>query len=290
MSIITAQLYYSAPLTQAGPHNGWVIDALSDPPKILQNFRKEKVEVAITDLRDTDVRPTLDGMGFERAAIPTQVDQQALAANSAQALERYEQETAQLLTEHTGADEVVVFDATLRRQDAGGLPDGPNQAPHLRVHIDQNPRSALARAEHHGTAGREFRRFQIINVWRPLLGPVRNFPLAMCDFRTLDPAADLVVTRLVYPAWLKDRENYSVKFNPSHRWYYWGSLSPDEALVFKCYDSASSGLALASDGSNRPGLIDVSGLCPHTAFLDPDGPSTGRLRTSVELRALLFYR
>lgn len=105
----------------------------------------------------------------------------------------------------------------------------------------------------------------------------------------MDPATDLVATRLRFPAWLKDRENFSVKFNPSHRWYYWGSLSPDEVLVFKCFDSASRGLALAG-GASGPDLTDVAGLCPHTAFLDPAGPVTGRLRTSVELRALLFYR
>jgi cephamycin C biosynthesis protein len=290
MPTVSTQLYYSAPLTPAGPHDGWVIDALSNPPEIVRNFRKEEVAVTITDLRDADLRPTLDDMGFELAAVPTLVDPQAIAENSAPALERYQQETAELLTARTKADEVVFFDSTLRGQETGVAAGGPNQSPHLRVHVDQSPRSALARAKRHGTPGHGFRRFQIINVWRPLLHPVRNFPLAMCDFRTLDPATDLVVTRLRFPAWLKDRENYSVKFNPSHRWYYWGSLSPDEALVFKCYDSASRGLALAGDEGGHPGLIDVAGLCPHTAFLDPDGPTTGRIRTSVELRALLFYR
>ena len=126
-------------------------------------------------------------------------------------------------------------------------------------------------------------------MWRPLIAPVRNFPLAVCDYRTVDVAGDLVVTRLRFPAWLADRENFSVRYNPSHRWYYWRGLAPDEVMVFKCFDSASAGLAGVSEGAGAPGSLDVSGLCPHTAFVDPDGPTTGRLRTSVELRALVLY-
>jgi len=60
-------------------------------------------------------------------------------------------------------------------------------------------------------------------------------------------------------------------------------------IVFKCYDSASRDLTLLSEGVERRGLIDVAGLCPHTAFFDESGPSTGRLRMSLEVRALLFY-
>jgi cephamycin C biosynthesis protein len=162
----------------------------------------------------------------------------------------------------------------------------------LRVHVDQSPKSARARAADHTGPGRPFRRFQIVNIWRPLIEPVRNFPLALCDYRSLDLSADLVPTRLRFPAWLKDRENYSVRYNPGHRWHYWGSLSPDEVILFKCYDSASRGLALADEGAEcgeRDDLIDTAGLCPHTAFFDEKGPATGHLRTSLEMRALLFY-
>jgi hypothetical protein len=36
-------------------------------------------------------------------------------------------------------------------------------------------------------------RFQILNVWRPLVDPVEDYPLALCDARSLTPA-DLVDT------------------------------------------------------------------------------------------------
>jgi cephamycin C biosynthesis protein len=286
MSTTSTQLYYSAPLVPGGRADDWCIDAVSRPPEVLFNFRKVAVESEITDLRHGGLQPRLDVTGFERAVAPTRVDHRALAAKSEAALAQYQEETAELLISLTGADEVEFFDATVRREVSDEDRAAENQSAHQRVHVDQSARSALARAEHH-RAGRGFSRFQIVNTWRPLLRPVRNFPLAVCDFRSLDVATDLVPTRLDFPEWLRDRENYSVRHNPDHRWYYWDALTPDEALLFKCHDSASRDLA--PDGAPGARLADVAGLCPHTAFFDEDGPSTGHLRVSLELRALLFH-
>ncbi|GHH81068.1 methyltransferase [Streptomyces sulfonofaciens] len=295
MPTVSSLLYYSAPLAPGGRDDDWCIDAVSRHPDVLFNFRKVPTETAITDLRECTREPKLDETGFEKVVFPTRVDQRALVANNASTLEWYRQETRDLLEPLTGADTVQFFDATLRRQDTAGPAAGTYSSPHLRVHVDQSPKSARARA---AALRRHFRRFQIVNVWRPLLEPVRNFPLAVCDYRSMDLSADLVPTRLRFPAWLKDRENFSVRHNPAHRWHYWEALSPDEVIVFKCYDSASRGLALASCGTGGTGgtggtegndLLDVAGLCPHTAFLDEKGPTTGHLRTSLEMRALIFY-
>ncbi|OKI04829.1 7-alpha-cephem-methoxylase [Streptomyces sp. CB02923] len=294
MSAVSSLLYYGAPLTPMGRDDDWCIDALSRPPEVLFNFRKVAVETAITDVRDSAVDPHLDTMGFEKVVSPTGVDHQALIENSASSVERYQQETRELLQSLTGAVEVQFFDATLRQEDASVPRDASSQSPHLRVHVDQSAKSARARAADHIGPGHRFRRFQIINIWRPLVEPVRNFPLALCDYRSVDLSADLVTTRLHFPAWLKDRENYSVRYNPNHRWHYWSSLSPDEVLLFKCYDSASRDLALFSEGTERgegaerSDLLDVAGLCPHTAFFDEKGPAAGHLRTSLEMRALVF--
>lgn len=289
MSAVSTVLHYAAPLTPGAPDDDWCIDALSRPPEVILNFRMVPHETTVTDLRDSTVRPTLDTMGFERVTAATRADQRALAEKSEPALAQYRRETAELLTSVTGAEAVEFFDATVRRQDATPSGATPHQAPHQRVHVDQSPAGARARAARHGREGRCFGRFQIVNVWRPLLEPVRNYPLALCDYRSLDLSADLVATRLEFPEWLKDRENYSVKHNPRHRWHYWRSLAPDEALLFKIYDSASRSLALAADGTERPESADVAGLCPHTAFYDEKGPDIGHLRTSLEMRAVLFY-
>ncbi len=291
MPSVTAPLYYSAPLVENGKEDDWVIDAVTSPPEIIMNFRRVAVETPIVDLRTADdFDPRLDIAGFEKHTVHTQVDAVALMERSSSALETYQREIEELLRSITNADAVTFFDATFRREDGSAPRSGDYQSAHQRVHVDQNPRSARARAALHANAdAARYRRFQIINIWRPLLAPVRNYPLAFCDCESIDLAAELVPTRLDFPAWLTDRENYSLKYSSSHRWYFWSGLAPDEAVVFKCYDSASRALALASGDDAREDLLEVSGLCPHTAFFDENGPREGRLRTSVELRALLFY-
>lgn len=291
MSSVTSSLYYSAPLVENGREDDWVIDGVTSPPEVTMNFRRFAVESRIEDLRaGGDFSPALDKAGFEKRTVPTRVDPAALLERCPAALDAYQRETEALLRSMTGADAVIFFDATFRRENAGAPHGGDYQSAHQRVHVDQNPRSARARAlAHAGAEMQRYRRFQIINVWRPLLAPVRNYALALCDFESLDPAAELVPTRLDFPAWLKDRENYSLKYGPSHRWYFWSGLAPDETVIFKCHDSASRALAQASGDGGREDLLSVSGLCPHTAFFDENGPREGCLRTSVELRALLFY-
>jgi cephamycin C biosynthesis protein len=283
---------YSAPIEVGGPCDDWLIDAVSSPPDVLYNFLRPAIEVEIADLRKATCQPTLHAAGFERLPQPTGVDQCELAAREESALNAYQEEMAAVLKVRTGADMVVIFDATSRFQDTTDPPAGPNQSAHLRVHVDQNPRSAHARVDLHAGVAKHWplRRFQIINLWRPLLAPVLNYPLALCDCRTVDVAADLVATKLQFPPWLKDCENYSVMYSPNHRWFYWSTLTPDEILIFKCYDSASRSLAIANGELDRPSLLDVAGLCPHTAVFDPAGPTDGRLRTSLELRALALYR
>ena len=77
-------------------------------------------------------------------------------------------------------------------------------------------------------------RVQVINLWRPIRGPLRDAPLAVCDARTVD-AEDLVPSDLVY----RDRvgETYSVTYNPAHHWYYVPEMRRDEALLLKIADT-----------------------------------------------------
>jgi len=175
------------------------------------------------------------------------------------------------------ADRVVIFDHTVRRRVEGAADirgAGPRQ-PATRVHVDQTDRSGANRVrEHLGAEADELLkgRVQVINLWRPIQGPLRDSPLAMCDGSTVAPD-DLVASDLIYPN--RSGETYSVTYNPDHRWFYFPEMTPDEALLLKCYDSAT-------DGRTRFG--------PHTAFVDPTTPADAPPRESIELRALVFHR
>jgi hypothetical protein len=80
-------------------------------------------------------------------------------------------------------------------------------------------------------------------LWRPLRGPVEDWPLAVCDYRTVDQATDSVLVDQVYPHSLAEGINYF--HNARHQWYYASSMSAEEAWLIKIIDTdaAQSGLA-----------------------------------------------
>lgn len=74
-------------------------------------------------------------------------------------------------------------------------------------------------------------RFQIINLWRPISHPALDYPLALCDYRSIDSDKDLVPTTLKFPE--RDGETFSVQYNPAHRWKYVRGMKPDEIVLIK---------------------------------------------------------
>ena len=188
----------------------------------------------------------------------------------------YYPEAERLLKSLTGADRVHMFDHTVRRRVPGGedwQASVPRQ-PVPRVHVDHTARSGPQRVRDllPDEADQLLRgRVQIINLWRPIRGPLRDAPLAVCDAQTVKPE-QLIPTDLVYPN--RVGETYSVTFDRAHRWFYVSEMAADEVLLLKCYDSEIDGRAR---------------FAPHTAFTDPTTPVDAAPRESIELRALVFH-
>jgi hypothetical protein len=179
-----------------------------------------------------------------------------------------------LIREHTGAIKTVIFDHTIRVDQPGREASGLRK-PVRYVHNDQTERSAVRRARDHlpreEAEQRLLERFAIINLWRPIGGPVFTTPLALCDASILDTAGFLL-SDLVYRD--KVGETFSVRANPNHRWYYYPRLRPEEVLLLKIFDSRTDGVARAG---------------AHTAFDAPSTPGDAPPRRSIELRALVFF-
>lgn len=68
-------------------------------------------------------------------------------------------------------------------------------------------------------------------------------------------------------------ESSLYRYNPDHRWFYFSHMRPEEAIVFKAFDS---------DRSRVQG-------CPHSAFDDPSCPQDVVPRASVEIRAYVYF-
>jgi hypothetical protein len=229
--------------------------------------------VTIRDVRPVASALSLEREGFQLVTAPSSVtnfyDQEEVQT-------RYYAETVSLLEELTGASRVVIFDHTIRRRVPGATDrtNGIPRQPVPRVHNDYTVKSGPQRVrdllgEDAGDLLR--RRFSVINVWRPIRGPIQDAPLAVADAQSVD-SGDLVATDLVYP----DRigEIYYVKFNPSHRWFYASAMRQDEVMLIKCFDSADDGRAR---------------FVPHSAFVDQTAPAGALPRESIELRTLVFY-
>jgi len=186
------------------------------------------------------------------------------------------------------------FDHTIRRPLPPEVPNTPQtRRPVQRVHVDQTPASAFKRVERHVQPPHPFKRFQIINVWRPIRYTVHDWPLAVCEFGTLDVVNDLAPVILRYPPPTPAGETYSVLYSPNHRWWFWSEMTPDDVILLKCYDSASRALLNVKESKAEvleSELQDVAGLTPHTAFLDAEAAEKySDKRHSIEVRALVFY-
>ncbi len=186
----------------------------------------------------------------------------------------YYPEMEALVKAEAGAKRVVVFDHTMRTAD-----DELRQAAKIRevvrrVHNDYTDWSGPQRVRDlMGDEAEELlkHRFAIVQVWRPIRHPVESWPLAIADARSLSPD-DMVVTERRYP----DRigQTSAITWNPEHRWYWFPHMRPDEALVFKTFESMKDGRAR---------------FTAHTAFEDPTTPPHARPRESIEIRTLAFF-
>jgi hypothetical protein len=266
---IKAELNYLVPMNER-PRN-YTFDP---PPGVARsNTAHEAHRVPIHSARPIETDISLDRQGFALLHYQSAVRD---LWNEDELRRIYYPEAERVIAEATGADKVFIFDHTLRRRVHGAADraaDTPRQ-PATRVHVDHTAKSGPQRVrDFFGDKADELLRgrVQVINLWRPIRGPLRDAPLAVCDARSVAPG-DLVPSDLVYQN--RVGETYAVTYNPEHRWFYVPEMQPDEALLLKCFDSKTDGRAR---------------FLPHTAFEDPTAPADALPRESIELRTLVFH-
>lgn len=291
---VTAEIFYSRALPDNAESEPWfvTINCASNGERE-KNYEEYPVQTTIHDIRGHEADTHLDVTGFQAVHSPSAVDPDLiLDGTDEQIKEIYYGEVEQLIKRVTGANHVVFFDHTVRKVRPNLLDNNTStRQPVLRAHVDQTPASAHVRVKRHAS-NIPWKRFQLINVWRPLKNPVYDYPLALVDFRTVDVQNDIVPTKMIYPSPLPSGEVYSVAQNPKHRWCYWSKMTPDEVILLKCYDSASRALSTVKRSAaqvDETQLKDVAGLAPHTGFYDVEAEKEGPSRNSIEVRALVFY-
>ncbi|PLB53237.1 putative methyltransferase [Aspergillus steynii IBT 23096] len=279
----TSLIFYSPPSDSSPPFN--YVEA--PPPGLPQrNYNEETHRVPLTDIRAHDLSQySLSTSAFSvLQSIPTLTTRETFNSDPLVKAHYYPEVTSLLKDYLSAADgtspeniEVILFDHTIRLSS----PDAP-RAPVHRAHVDQTRFAASERVKLHVTdpALREAAlsgslRYRIINVWRPLNGPVESNPLAFAHAQSIDPETDLVAVQHRYPH--RVGETMGVKYREGQRWMYLSGMTGEERLLLQCSDSWAG-----KDGRSERVVV------PHSAFWDEKTPEGARGRESIEVRALVL--
>ncbi|KAL9093918.1 MAG: hypothetical protein Q9165_003841 [Trypethelium subeluteriae] len=223
------------------------------------NIKLEKHDIHVRDVRQGKGNLDFhkDGLailGFESKMTYADYDDEHIVKDV------FLREVSNLLKYFLGAQHVQVFEHTVRKRHetfpiSTGEPYRYNQPTSI-AHVDTTVEWALAMAQQLNpqlASDIKNHRLQCVNFWKPLTGPVKDWPLAMCKPDSINPETDFETCDL--------------------RWLYLSNQMPNEAWIF-----------LQSD--TNPTVNPVA----HTAFpLPRTGDDNVNPRESIEVRALVYY-
>ncbi len=225
----------------------------------------------------------LDREGFVLVSHTSSIVDFDLIQDDPEADQRYIDEMTELLAQVTGASQAFMLGRGKRRYGEGAtdkLAALSNAKPARYPHADNTDESATGLVEMVDAFVdtidlSKFSRYALYNMWRAVSPPPQDFPLAVCDARTVAPEDEVTVTAITVE---KDtgeitHDTTGYLHNPAHRWYYYRDMTPQEVLVFKAHDT------------DRGRSVRV----PHSAFTDPTCPAGVPTRASVEMRGLALF-
>jgi hypothetical protein len=211
----------------------------------------------------------------------------------------YQREVEALVARLTGADKVATQgwmirtsgDLSQRAQEKveGYVHSGGIQPPAGEAHVDYNELTGKrAAARVYGQAfpdGPGYKRYICFSLWRTFSPGPQDWPLAVCDGRTVSDEETASNTLFVVdefptgdaltaPVEGEDQMIAATifRYRAAHRWWYFANMAADDVLLFKFQDSDHS----------------VTWRCPHTAFHDTSFPDA-KVRESIEVRGVAFF-
>ena len=205
-------------------------------------------------------------------------------AEQTQAL--YPDEVGDVARTLTGCDFVIPMGGQLRSPVISGARIQP---PAAEAHVDFTTQSAnrIARRVYESARpdGPGFSRFIAFSLWRTFSPPPQDWPLALCDYRSVGDTegtpnvkvdVDVIPTgdALFAPIAGEDEMAAATIFHhsPRHRWWYFPDMTADEVIFITFHDSDHRHAWRA----------------PHTAFHDTTRPDA-RTRESYEFRAIAYF-
>ncbi|KAF4554649.1 Aspirochlorine biosynthesis protein N-like protein 2 [Elsinoe fawcettii] len=231
-------------------------------------------KVSVRDIRSCSTGFDMKKDGFSVMNISTSMEPKDFDDKKKVKTE-YAPLVATALQKHLGANFVQVHDWLVRKSEVN-FPVSTGQRheyeqPATVLHIDSTPEDTkkLALELGHSEEYLQRMRYQYVTVWRPLSGPVRRWPMLVCDMSTVDKQEDLIPRDMIYKA--EELETFLVHWSEKFRFYYISDQTPNEALVM-----------LQSDSRGLTGA-------PHSSFEHPGTKADDPQRESIEMRMLVFY-
>lgn len=217
--------------------------------RILGEDKLDRRPMTIRNGRASDVPPSIECEGFELHSCPSHVVRERLEELTAdrtplsisQAVQDYWGETSPLIKQLSGARAVYPIKASAvrfsTRADRKKM-----MTPAGWAHLDYDPQEAEVQLREtldlHGVKPAPFSRYILYQCWRALSDPPQDFPLAICDGRTV--RADDVVP-IEYHMKTDVREvtyrSHGSRYGDHHEWWYFPEMTIDEMIVFKGFDS-----------------------------------------------------
>ena len=221
--------------------------------------------VLVRDIRSGEVQVAFGSDSVEFIEAPSRVED--FEADSGLWQSVYDDELNALLKRELGAQEVVVFDHTVRIDDPKS-----GRKPARNVHSDYSPNGARQRLDDVLGVARAAEwakgHYGFVNVWRPVEHVIETAPLGFVRPRSVD-AEDWITLGLIYPDRLG--QIMGLAANPNHDWIFKSKMTPNDVAIFNIFDNQGR----ASIG--------------HSALDVVKAPLTDVPRKSVESRTLIRY-
>jgi hypothetical protein len=197
--------------------------------------------------------------------------------------QQYMDEMTELLMHETGAARVFMLGGGKKRYGESAtskLAPLANAKPARYPHADNTDKSATGLVELIAAFVddldlADYPRYALYNMWRAVSPPPQDFPLAVCDARTVAPADEVTVAAITEERGAGDirHDTTGYVYSAAHRWHYYPDMTADEVILFKAHDTDAR----------------RSGRVPHSAFTDPTCPGGVATRASVEMRGLALF-
>ena len=196
----------------------------------------------------------------------------------------YLPEIEQFVKNAIGADKVIAYHPIIRK--AGAIKRSQDQPVGDDVHVDFTTEWAAKLGTDHLKADwREtYSRLLIVSNWRTFSEPPQDWPLGICDSRSVGDDEGVTNT-LVFQEDIPDiddlpplsearviGEGTIFPYKDTHRWFYFSHMNRDEMLTFKLNDSDNSRVWRT----------------PHCAFFNPEEEAVPR--ESMEVRMCCYFK